>query len=102
MESASVHQLITIANVFLVAILCTIYFLIARFFGRLNKIRTLALLFIVPALLFGFASARYVFLNALSDPLADVLAGTGGVLLIGLSVHLFNTMTAGDNGTGDR
>jgi hypothetical protein len=93
-NAISVHQTLTLLAWFLFAALAGLLLVIARFFGRQSGKPMYYAVFAAPIILFGAASARGAFLNQVGgDSFSDVLWATGGVLLAGLSVHLYVRMT---------
>ena len=70
--------------------------LIARFYQSFSGDRTYYLLYLVPLMLFGLGAVRYASIDQIAgDGLGDLIFGSGGLALIGLSVHLYHLMTAG-------
>jgi hypothetical protein len=75
---------------FPLAVLLIFLFLIARFFDKFSGERTYARLFLVPILLFGVGTVRYASLErTTADIVASLMFGSGGLLLIGLSLRLY-------------
>lgn len=89
------NQVLTLYAWFPLAALLTFMLLIARYYHRFSGERTYYPFYAVPLLLYGLATVRYASLNRLiGDPVADLLLGAGGVVLLALSLHLGWTMLA--------
>lgn len=70
--------------------------LIARFYEQFSGQRTYYVLFMIPLILFGGAAVRYASINQVSgDMFGDLMSGTAGFALIGLSLFLFRLMMTG-------
>ncbi len=96
MTAITTHQALTILSWFILAFLLTFMLLIARFYQNVTGERTHYWIFGVPIVLFGLASARYAFIDRVSgDVLGDLLLFSGGVVLAGMCIYLYNLMTAG-------
>jgi hypothetical protein len=78
---------------FPLAVLLLILLLIARFYQKFSGERTLFRFFVIPVVLFGAATVRYVSVNQmLGDGLGDALSAAGGIVLLGLSLWLYRRM----------
>ncbi len=96
MTAISFNQALTIYIWFVLTILLLLLLLIARFYQNVSHEQTYYFLFGVPIILFGIASARDAFIDQVSgDLLGDAMWFAGGVILIGLCIHLYNLMTTG-------
>jgi hypothetical protein len=96
MTQVSLVQALTIFSWFLMAILLAFLLLIARFYRNMTKERTYFWAFTLPILFFGIGSARYAANDRIGgDLLGNVAWFVGGIVLIGLCVFLYRTMTAG-------
>jgi hypothetical protein len=96
MTSITAHQALTIFSWFALAVLLTLLLLIARFYQNVSGERTRYWVFTLPIVMFGAASARYAFIDSIyGDLLGDLLWFSGGLLLAGMCVYLYNVMTAG-------
>jgi hypothetical protein len=96
MTSINAHQALTIFSWFAIATLLVLLLFIARFYQKMSKDRTYFWLFVLPIALFGLASARYAFIDRVGfDALGDLLWFSGGALLAGMCIYLYNLMTTG-------
>lgn len=92
----SVSQVLMVYIWFVLTIVLVIMLLIARFYQRMSHEQTYYMAYVGPIVLFALASARSASLDQVSgDPLADGLWCVGGVILIGLCIHLYHLMTTG-------
>jgi hypothetical protein len=92
----TLNQVLTIYIWFVLTILLVVLMLIARFYQRMAHEQTYFAAFVGPIVLFALASARNASINQFSgDPLADGLWFIGGIILIGLCIHLYHLMTTG-------
>jgi len=89
-----INSALTLYNWGVVAILLVFQFLIARFYERKSGQRSYYVIFLIPALLFLFASARYAFWvgDLAGDVWGDSLLFVGGGILITLSAFLSRLM----------
>ena len=80
-----------------VAVLLIFQFLIARFYERKSAQRSYYVIFLIPALLFLVAAARYAFWvdDLAGDVWGDSLLFVGGGILVTLSALLFRLMMGG-------
>jgi hypothetical protein len=70
------------------------FLLIARHYQRSTGEITRFQWFLAPLLLFGLAAVRYASIDHLTgDILANMLLGTGGVILLWASVYLYRRMS---------
>jgi len=92
-----VNSVLTLYNWGAVAVLLIFQFLIARFYEKKSGQRSYYAVFVIPAVLFLVASARYAFwVNDLAgDVWGDSLLFVGGGILITLSALLFRLMMGG-------
>jgi hypothetical protein len=96
MTAITAHQILTIISWFVLAALLALMLLIGRFYQNVTGERTHFWVFSIPIVLFGFASARYAFIDRVSgDALGDLLLFSGGAVLAGMCIYLYNLMTAG-------
>ena len=98
MSPAQVFDTLLTIYVWIVAVVIIFFlFLIARFFQRKSGQRSYFELYVVPAVLFLMAGARYLFWGTsyVGDPIADCLLFFAGATTIGLSSYLFILMTGG-------
>lgn len=94
MAAVSVSQFLTLYLWFSLAFVLVFLLLIARFYQRFATERTYFELYAIPILLFGLALMRYASIGHIAgDLLGDVLFGSAGLLLGGLSVFLYYRMT---------
>jgi hypothetical protein len=90
----SVNQGFTILAWFILTVLISFLMLIARFYQRATQERTYFWGFLVPIALFGFAAARYAFIDRIvGDPFGDMLMFMGGSALMILCLWLYRQMT---------
>jgi hypothetical protein len=90
---AAFSQLVILYGWFLLVGLIVFLMLIARFYQRFSGETTYFRLYLVPILLFGVQAVRQT--SHGSDPLGNLFAALGGVILLALSVFLFRRMTVG-------
>ena len=93
-----VTSALTLYNWGVVAVLLIFQFLIARFYDKKSGQRTYYALFLVPALLFLVAAARYAFWvgDLAGDVWSDSLLFFGGGILVTLSAFLSRLMMGGE------
>lgn len=78
---------------FPLATLLIFLFLIARFYQRFSGRQTFFMMFLAPVVLFGAGSVRYASGEELAgNAFADLLLGTGGIILLSLSIRLYVLM----------
>lgn len=93
MTSVSLNQFLMLFMWFPLAALLMLMLLVARFFQKFSGHYTYFRLFILVIVLFGGAMVRYASVDRIAgDAPGDVMLGVGGVVLIGLSVHLMRVM----------
>ena len=92
-----INSALTLYNWGAVAVLLMFQFLIARFFERKSGERSYYAIFLIPALLFLVAAARYAFWvdDVAGDVWGDSLLLVGGGILAILSALLFRLMMRG-------
>jgi hypothetical protein len=92
-----VNSALTYYNWAVVAVLLIFQFLIARFYEKKSGQRSYYALFLIPALFFLAASARYAFRvdDVAGDVWGDSLLFIGGGILIALSALLSRLMMGG-------
>lgn len=96
MSPLSLSRFLLLYTWFPLAALLFVLLLIARFYEKFSGERTHYRLFSAPIVLFGLGTVRYASLNsAAGDPLADLLLGLAGVLLIMLCANLYRQMLFG-------
>lgn len=96
MTAISLSQLLTLYTWFVLAAVLSFLMLIARFYQKFSNARMFFRLFLMPILLFGAAAVRYASIDRVAhDPFADLLMAAGGLLLAGLSLHLYYRMMSG-------
>lgn len=84
---------------FPLAVILAIYLLIARFYHRFSGERTYYWFFIIPIIFYGAAAVRDASLESTAgDPLGDLYGVIGGVVMLGLTLHLFWKMTRSKQG----
>lgn len=97
MDSVSIHQFLTIFTWFGLTALLFMLALIARKYEILSGERTYFQLYALPALAFAGAAIRQAQRDQIAgDPWNDVFLLIGGVVLAGLSLHLYRRMTSGN------
>jgi len=97
-ENLSLSQFLSLFSWFTIAALLFFLLLIARFYQKFSGERTRFPLFGVVIIMFGIATVRNTSLRTVSgDPVADMLSFVGGILLMGLSIHLYYKMTRKKN-----
>jgi hypothetical protein len=90
------NQILLLYSWFPLAAVIAILLLIARFYQQFSGDRTYYTLYLLPLILFGAGSVRYASIDQIAgDAVGDLLMGTAGALLIGLSVWLYHQMTNG-------
>lgn len=96
METIVISQIALLIFWFALALLMFIMALIARFYEANTNQPTYYRWYVLPVLCVGLSSARYVSLHQWgSDLLADSLMFVGGLLLLGLCLRLYYSMTSG-------
>lgn len=96
MSTLALNQLLLLYTWFVLAGVLFFLLLIARLYHQFSGERTFSRLFILPIILFGLAVVRYNSIDRVAhDSLGSALAALAGILLIGLSLHLYRQMTAG-------
>ncbi len=92
-----ISSALTIYNWGVVAVLLIFQFLIARFYEKKSGQRSYYIVFLIPALLFLVAAARYAFWTGdlAGDIWGDSLLFVGGGILAALSAFLFRLMMGG-------
>ncbi len=96
MSAISISQILFLVFWFVFAFLIFILALIARFYEESSGQSTYYRLYAIPVLAMGGASVRYVNIRRWGDDwLADLLGFVGGVILLGLCLHLYRQMTNG-------
>lgn len=93
MSAAAFSQLVILYGWFLLVGLIVFLMLIARFYQRFSGEPTHFRLYLIPIVLFGVQAVRQT--SHGSDPLGNLFAATGGIVLLALSVFLFRRMTVG-------
>jgi uncharacterized membrane protein len=93
MSTQSVSQLFLLYTWFALTALIFFFLLIARFYQKFSSERTYFRAYIAPIVLFGIAAVRYASIDQVRDPLADTIAGIGGICLIVLVSLLVRRMT---------
>ena len=93
----AISSALTLYNWGVVAILLVFQFLIARFYEKKSGQRSHYTFFLIPALLFLIAAARYTFgvADLAGDVWGDSLLFAGGGILAALSAWLFRLMMGG-------
>ncbi len=90
------NQILLLYIWFPLAAVIAILLLIARFYESFSGDRTFYLLYLLPLVLFGAGAVRYASIDQIAgDVPGDVLTGTGGIILTGLSLWLYHQMTSG-------
>lgn len=96
MNAVNVSQVALLIFWFSLAMLVYVLSLIARFYERNSGKTTHFRWYALPVVLLGLATIRYVSLNQWGDDIiADTLMFIGGVMLLGLCVQLYHSMTSG-------
>ena len=94
MAAVSITQFLTLYTWFPLAFVLVFLLLIARFYQKFSSTRTYFEWFTVPILLFGAATMRYASIDQLArDTIGDALLGTGGIVVLILSLFLYYRMT---------
>ncbi len=93
MSAAAFSQLIILYGWFLLVGLIVFLMLIARFYQRFSGEPTHFRLYLIPMLLFGVQAVRQS--SHSSEPLGNLFAALGGVVLLALCLLLFRRMTVG-------
>ena len=96
MTALALARVGTLYSGLLAAGLLLILLLIARFYQRQTQVRSGYLMFLLPAIAFAAAGARYAWLGGAiaGDLLSDLLHLFGGVCLIGWGAYVLSLMTA--------
>lgn len=95
MNTLSLNQFLVLYTWFPLAALLLFVLLIARFYQKFSGKRTRFRLFTVPLVLFGAGAVRYTSVNGnIGDPLADLLFGAAGIVLLALCWRLHRLMLA--------
>lgn len=90
------NQVLLLYTWFPLAAVITIMLLIARFYEKFSGDRTCYRAYLIPLVLFGVGAVRYASIDQIGgDAAGDLLVGTGGIILIALSLLLYRQMTAG-------
>lgn len=93
MDNLALSQFLSLFSWFAIAALLFFLLLIARFYQKFSGEQTRFLLFGVVIVLLGIATVRYTSLRRVSgDVIADLLSFLGGVLLLALSIQLYQKM----------
>ncbi len=96
MTAPELSQLLMLYTWFALAALLFFFVLIARFYEKFSGEKTYFRWLVLPAVFFGIATVRYASIDMVtSDPVGDVAMALGGILLIGLSIHIYRRMTSG-------
>lgn len=93
MTADAFSQLLILYDWFLRVGLIVFLLLIARFYQRFAGEKTYFRLFFIPVVLFGIQAVRQT--NFGHDAANNLLAASGGVLLLGLCLLLYRRMTTG-------
>jgi type II secretory pathway component PulF len=92
----ALSQLLLLYGWFALAALLLILLLIGRSYERFAAERTHYYLLLLPIFGFGLSAVRYASIDRIvGDAPADLLSGMSGLLLIVLSVRLYQQMTRG-------
>ena len=96
MINITTNQILLLYTWFPLAGVIAIILLVARFYQKFSGDRTYYNLYLVPLALFGLGIVRYASVDQIAGDLpGDLLMGTGGFILIALSLLLYRLMTAG-------
>lgn len=88
-----ITQVLLLYTWFPLAFVIFIMLLVARFYQNFSGDYTYYRLYIVPLVLLGMAAVRYASLGLLAgDLFGDALLAVGGLVLLLLSIHLYNRM----------
>ena len=94
MAAVSLSQFLTLYLWFPLAFVLVFLLLIARFYQRFANERTFFVWFALPILLFGVALMRYASIGQIAgDVVGDVLMGSAGIVLMGMSIFLYYRVT---------
>lgn len=89
----SLHQIFVIYTWFPLAALLFFMLLIARFYQKLSEVRMYFWFYLVPIVVYGIAAVRHASVRSISgDVIVDILMGLGGIVLILLSLRLYQKM----------
>jgi hypothetical protein len=89
----TLHQALALLAWFPLAALLFFLVLIARFYQKFSGRKTYARFYLAPAILFGAGYVRAASAGrGPSDPIADLLFASGGIVLIGLTTLLYRRM----------
>jgi hypothetical protein len=92
-SSVSLHQFLVLYVWFPLAALLLFVLLIARFYQKFSGARIYYWLYVLPLVGLGAAAVRYASIDTVADDaLAAVLSGISGIVLIGLSLHIYRQM----------
>jgi hypothetical protein len=96
MSTITINQISLLLTWFFLTILVFLLALIARFYEKFSGETTYYKYYLVPVLLMGIATARYVSLDQWGGDIAgDIFLFGGGFALSGLCYHLYHQMTKG-------
>jgi hypothetical protein len=102
MTALVLGQLLSLYGWFVLTALLLLVTLIAHFYEQFSGERSHYRWYALPIILLGVAAVRYNSIDRVAfDPLGDVLAGSGALILLILILRLSHIMTSGRRGMPD-